>query len=227
MDGNVDDDLESVQKACINSLKITPHNEFRGKLNNTFQSNVPIKPKKSKVNLNQLIECQSTQGLTISQRNPIDESYSPITLNPAYLPPSSERTPLNHQIELSFLKENINNSSLISAKNDSVIRFLAPDTSQMPLNHNLSSSNIPSLNNLSQNNISQGSQTPRSRSESKRKQIEDMMALTPNNQKTHDFFYHESHFLKDLYRNNSDLNLDCLFETLTLCQASKNLGNFS
>jgi len=187
-------------------------------LNKSFIIDIKKPQFKPKIDINQLIESHSTQGLTISHKI-LDDLNSYNEFKP-FQPQSSDRTPLN-QIELGLYKENPN-INLISARNEpNELLLIHPDSSLLALNPNANASQV----NLSNINI----QSPRSQSENKKKYDENPFnTFTPNNnnQKTHDFFYHESHFIKDLYRGNTDFNLDSLFEALTLCQASKTLGFF-
>ena len=202
---NIEEDWDLLHKSPINSLLITPHSEFKGLLNfKSTQQPIQKMPKKTRINIHQLIEAQSTQGLIITEKTFRYEEKQ--LLKPEGLIETQK---------ISYFSKDLPSLQKVSEE------LLPPDSSLLPIN-NLSNNNI---SNISFNNLS-NTQTPRSEA---RRLIEEPFNNngTPQNLKTHDFFYTESQFMKDMFRNNVEFNLDSLFEALSLCHGSKttNLNN--
>lgn len=199
---NIDEDLEILQgKSPINSLSITPHKEFQGILaQNSFQSTKINK--KQKININQLIELQSTSGLIVEEK-----AYEFNTRMPSDILFSSYRKDNLNQLQEDS-QANPNNRIRISE--DLFLNLPQVDASFIPLNKDFTKD--PS-------NIA----TPKT-SFKKLEEFPSFMNMTPQNLKTNDLFYTEARFLKDLFKPSKDTNLDLLFETLVLCQGCKILA---
>lgn len=199
---NIDEDFEILYgKSPINSLSITPHKEFQGILMQSSFQSIRLN-KKPKININQLIELQSTSGLIAEEKTYEFNTHMP-----------------NDLLFSSYRKENLiqegerspaNPNNKIRVSEDLLLNIPQGDASFIPLNKDFTKDPMASSNIV----------TPKT-SFKKLEEFPSFVNNTPQNFKTNDLFYTEARFLKDLFKHSKEANLDLLFEVLVLCQGCK------
>lgn len=208
---NIDEELEFLDKKMpTNNLIITPHKEFQGiltKIKSDKPNIIVTNKKKPKMDINQMIELQSTSGL-IAQERCYEFSQFPNDLLISSYRTSHDKS--NTTIDLT-INQNLNENTIqypkkLRASEDLLLNIL-PDTSLIPLNQDQLKDQF-SLSNKSSPKISS-------------RKSEAFCNMTSNNFLNNDMFYTEGKFLKDLLKSSKENNLDSLFEALTLCQGAK------